>query len=337
MQLGVRPKLIERSIETGDAICGGFLSWRTLRRLEGLGVTALGGHAIHRVRVFAGSRTAEARLPAPGMGVSRHRLDTAMQAMVGANGTDFERGVAVREIHGSRFRTDAGEVAPEALFLATGKHDVRGAARPRDGGDPTVGLRLRLTRNAALSALVGEAIELHLFDRGYIGLLLQEDGGGNLCLAVRKSRLAQSGGSTARLIAEIAHGTPLGERMAHIDATPTVDAIAAVPYGWRTAETVPAVFRLGDQAAVIPSLAGEGIGIAVASGISAADAWACGGPEAASAYQREFARRTARPVKIAQALWGLGERPGIAHRATLALAHAPWLVRTAARLTRIGD
>ncbi len=336
-QLGARATLIERSIETGDAICGGFLSWRTLNRLERLGVTGLGGHAIGRVCLFSGSRTARAHLPAAGMGVSRHRLDTVMQAMVAVNGTGFERGVTVREIEGLRLRTDAGERLPDALFLATGKHDVRGAARPRDGDDPTLGLRLRLTPNATLSALVADAIELHLFDRGYIGLLLQEDGSGNLCLAVRKSRLAESGGSPARLIAEIARGTPLADRMAHIDAAPDVDAIAAVPYGWRTGETIAGVFRLGDQAAVIPSLAGEGIGIAVASGIAAADAWTRGGAEAAPRYQRDFARRTARPVKVAQALWELGERPVVAHRATTALAHAPWLVRTAARLTRIGD
>ena len=336
-QLGVAPTIIERSVETGDAICGGFLSWDTLRQLEILGVTQLGGHAIGRVRVFAGSRVAEARLPASGMGVSRHRLDTVMQRIAMANGATLERSVNVREIEGLDLRTDAGDRTAESLFLATGKHDVRGVGRPRCADDPTLGLRMRLTPDATLSALVADAIELHLFDGGYIGLLLQEDGSGNLCLAVRKSRLARSGGSPAALIADIARGTPLSERMAHIDAATDVDAIAAVPYGWRTCATSDGVFRLGDQAAVIPSLAGEGIGIAVASGIAAADHYAHGGAAAAPRFQQDFARRTARPVAVAKALWEWGEHPATASRATRVLAQFPWLMRAAARLTRIGD
>ena len=30
--------LLERTRETGDALCGGFLSWRTLARLDALGI-----------------------------------------------------------------------------------------------------------------------------------------------------------------------------------------------------------------------------------------------------------------------------------------------------------
>src|SRR5262249_11943500 len=35
---GLRPLVIERNRETGDALCGGFLSWRTLESLARLGV-----------------------------------------------------------------------------------------------------------------------------------------------------------------------------------------------------------------------------------------------------------------------------------------------------------
>ena len=35
---GLPHLLVERSRETGDAICGGFLSWRTLETLGGLGI-----------------------------------------------------------------------------------------------------------------------------------------------------------------------------------------------------------------------------------------------------------------------------------------------------------
>src|SRR5690606_20916515 len=53
---GAKPLLLERARETGDALCGGFLSWQTLARLDALGIqrASLGGQAVRRVRLFAG-------------------------------------------------------------------------------------------------------------------------------------------------------------------------------------------------------------------------------------------------------------------------------------------
>ena len=65
---GAPARLVERNRAVGDAICGGFLSWRTLARLDRLGLpqAALGGHVVRRVRLFARQRRAEAALPATG-------------------------------------------------------------------------------------------------------------------------------------------------------------------------------------------------------------------------------------------------------------------------------
>jgi menaquinone-9 beta-reductase len=337
-QGGIRPLILERQRETGDAICGGFLSWKTLEKLESLGVTGLGGHPIHHVHVFAGNTSASARLPAGAIGVSRHRLDMVMQSAFAAAGGGIERGITVKNWADGIVSTDAGDRRPESLFLASGKHDVRGLARPRGDDDPAMGLRVRIAPSAALSRLLDGRIELHLFDGGYVGLLLQEDGSANFCLAVRKSRLARAGGDPAALLRALAETNPaIGVRLALMDAMPGIDAIAAVPYGWRATATTPGLYRLGDQAAVIPSLAGEGIGIAVASGIAAARAWTKGGAAAAPAYQQHFARQTLRPVTAARLLWRYGERPGAAALATRTLAAMPFLARIAARMTRIGD
>ncbi|MGZ3258959.1 MAG: FAD-dependent monooxygenase, partial [Croceibacterium sp.] len=35
---GAHPLLVDRDAEVGDALCGGFLSWRTAEKLRGLGV-----------------------------------------------------------------------------------------------------------------------------------------------------------------------------------------------------------------------------------------------------------------------------------------------------------
>ena len=185
---GLRPLLIERDAETRDALCGGFLSWATLDRLRGLGVDAgaLGARSIDRLALFAGSRSAEADLPAPAAGLTRQVLDTALLASAARAGTGIERGVMARRWDAGRILLgDGTEITAGAILLATGKHELRGVGRPK--GD-TIGMRYRLAASPALDRLLDRRIELHLFRGGYAGLLLQEDGSANLCL--RDTRLA---------------------------------------------------------------------------------------------------------------------------------------------------
>lgn len=341
-QTGLPHLLLERSRETGDALCGGFLSWRTLAMLERLGIEAeaLNPAALKRVRLFARGCIAESALPHPARAVSRRRLDTLLLAAAEQAGAAVERGVAVRGVEDRAARlADGASIAADALFLATGKHDLRDLARPAAarGADPTIGLRVRLQPAAALQRSVGDAIELHLLDRAYAGLVQQEDGTGNLCLAVHRSRLIEAG-NPERLLSAMASESPaLAERLAHRASGSPIDAIANVPYGWRATSSNDGLFRLGDQAAVIPSLAGEGMAIAIASGLAAAHFYAQGGPAGANAFQTSFAKRVERPIGVAGAAWRIAERPQLAQAATLLARAIPPLVPLLARMTRIAD
>ena len=290
------------------------------------------------VRLFHGNRIVEHRLPAPAKGVSRRRLDTVMMAHAERAGAYVERGIGARSIDEGEVRlSDSTAIVADALFLATGKHDLRGLARPATarGVDPSLGFRLRLGPSARLDALVGGAIELHLFDRGYAGLVLQEDGTANLCMAVHKSRL-DAAGSPEALLTLLANTSPaLGDRLAwRTDAT--IDAVANVPYGWRARDGADGLFRLGDQAGVIPSLAGEGMGIAIASGIRAAQAYAARGPSAAAGYQRGLARDLVRPLGIAGLIRDVAESRGLGGALVAIAQKAPFMIDLAARMTRIG-
>ncbi|TPG20412.1 FAD-binding monooxygenase [Sphingomonas koreensis] len=331
--------LIERSVTTGDALCGGFLSWRTLGSLRALGLdpNALNPADVTRVCLFAGDRRAEAPLPQAAKGVSRHRLDTLSLDLAIAAGAAVERGVTATAIEGDTVQLRGGDaITADALFLATGKHDLRGLARPdrARGPDPALGLRIRLGPAAALTRLVGDAIELHMFDRGYAGIVLQEDGAANLCMAVHRSRLAEAGSPEALLAALAGESPQLAERLAWHDGG-AIDAVANVPYGWRARHGISGLFRLGDQAGVIPSLAGEGMGIAIASGIRAAQAYLAEGPAGAQTYQRALARDLTRPLGIAGLVRDAAESPGAAPWLLRIAATAPGMVGAVARLTRI--
>jgi len=339
-QAGLPHLLLERTSTTGDALCGGFLSWRTLAMLEGLGIEgdALNPVTLNRVRLFAGNCVAEAALPHPARAVSRNRLDTLLLAAAERAGAAVERGANVRGVEGRAVRlADGACIGFDAMFLASGKHDLRGLARPAAarGSDPTIGLRVRLAPAAVLTRCMADAIELHLFDRGYAGLVQQEDGTANLCLAVRRSRLLEAGGPEPLLRAIAAEAPSLGERMAHRASGSAIDAIANVPYGWRATTTEHGVFRLGDQAAVIPSVAGEGMAIAIASGMAAADAYSSDGASAAGAFQARFARQARRPIGVAHLVWRLLERPAAASAATRLARLVPSIVARLARSTRI--
>lgn len=336
---GEKPLLIERNRETGDALCGGFLSWRTLETLEKLGVEAdsLNPVPTTRVRLFARGRTAQAPLPHPARSVSRRTLDTVLLRAAEDAGAAVQRGVAVRAIEDMVRLDDGTELRPAALFLASGKHDVRGLARPAEarGSDPTLGLRVRVAATPGLTRLIGDAIELHLFDRGYVGIALQEDGSANVCMAVHRSRLNEAGDPDKLLTALGEECPALGERLAYRSGTEPIDAIANVPYGWRLRDGRSGLFRLGDQAGVIPSLAGEGMGIALASGLSAAGAFMRDGTNAAADWQVRFAREIARPIRLASLIAGLGESRASAGALVAVARLAPSLVDLAARLTRV--
>lgn len=338
---GVEPVLIERHAETPDLLCGGFLSWRTLDTLDAIGIdrNRLGGHPVDRVGLYVGTRSAVATLPRPGIGLSRHRLDSVLLDAAEGAGAEIRRGVAISSADrdGHIRLANGEEMRADALFLATGKYELRGLKRPvaYKDADPWMGLRYRIMPSPRLYRTIEGAIEMHLFRHGYAGLLLQEDGSANLCLAARRSRLRDAGGDPLQLLTELVAETPmLGERLDGEALPEAADAVSRVPYGWRMRDGEAGLFRLGDQAAVIPSLAGEGVGMALASGQAAAQAYLDKGADGAIGYQRRFARAARRPIAVASALKTLADRPRLARHA-IGLAAVPGLVGLLGEATRI--
>ncbi len=100
-------------------------------------------------------------------------------------------------------------------------------------------------------------------------------------------------------------------------------------------DTSPGLFRLGDQAAVIPSLAGEGISIALASGALAARHWLEHGADGAASYQRELARRATGPVRVARLARSFAEHPLAASLGVAFAQRVPSVVRWLMQASRV--
>lgn len=287
--------LIEREAAPRHKICGEFLSAEaqaTLRRL-GLDVAALGGAVITHVRLVSRQRMVSSRLPFEGLGLTRRTLDEAMLAHAGAAGVDIRRGRAIRRIDtaaGLRVELDdAAPLAPRRLMLATGKHEARGVPR-RTAPGRLVGFKtyFRLAP-AQLAALAGH-VELIRLPGGYAGLQMVEGGDANLCLLVEAALLRRVGGTWPDVLAYLeAHVPHLARRLdGAVDLLPAPLTIARVPYGFlhRAQPDEPHnLFRLGDQAAVIPSFTGDGMAIALHSALRAAE-YVAAGADAAAYHER---------------------------------------------------
>jgi flavin-dependent dehydrogenase len=113
-------------------------------------------------------------------------------------------------------------------------------------------------------------------------------------------------------------------------------SIFRVPYGFvhqHSAADHPDVFRLGDQAAVIPSFTGDGMSIALHSAAMAVKAYQAN--ERARSYHERLRRDVSWQIARAGILYRIGRRH-YGQRALLALAQVwPGALRLAAASTRI--
>ena len=338
---GRRVVLVEREPGPHDKVCGEFLSREALLHLQALGLDlrALGGVPIGRVRLCAGRRSASALLPFEGMGLSRRVLDQALLARAAEAGATILRGCRARALDphgdGHRIRLDDGtRLDAHEAALATGKHDLRGWRGPAGRQDDLVGFKLHLRLDPGQRRALDGHVELFLFPGGYAGLQLVSDTQATLCLLVRRSRLASLGGTWDALLRAIRDEAPLlGRRLCGAEPLqPRPLTVAAIPYGLGAAVDDP-VWRLGDQAAVIPSFTGDGMSIALHSAALCDALLAAGArPSALAAAMR---RDVAQQVRGATLLSRAAVHRPVQHALVAAASLLPALAARVAAATRI--
>jgi flavin-dependent dehydrogenase len=339
---GARPLVLEREAEPRDKICGEFLSTEAQAHLAALGLdlARLGGAPIGGVRLIAGERQAQARLPFAALGLTRRRLDAALLDHAEALGATVERGVTVRAVAAGRLETSRGDLPAPTLLLASGKHDVRGARRASQAGvlGDMVGFKSYFRLAPAQFAALDGFVEVVLFDGGYAGLQRVEGDLANLCLVVRRPAFEAAGKTWAALMDRLLQEPHLARRFG--DAEPTSAkpfTVADIPYGFthRGRGDIGGLYRLGDQAAVIPSFSGDGMSIALHSARLAAQAVAEGGPP--DAYHRRLRRDVGRQIALATWLQRRAQGWPGRHAAVWALGLVPAAIDRLAAWTRIPD
>jgi flavin-dependent dehydrogenase len=325
-------------------LCGDFLSGGAITALHALGLDPLsmGAMPVRIIRLVNRHSVAEASLPFPAMGLSRRSLDEALLRLAEQRGATIMRGQAVRGLQrtssGLSARTaTAGTIVADTVFLATGKHDLRNLGRP-PRPDGLLGLKMYYDLAPDQRAALHGCIELVLVRGGYAGLQLVEHDRAVLCMLVPAARYRRAGSRWDTLLDDLSKEAPLlARRLA--GATPCLDrplAIAGTPYGHlhrAVRHAPPDLFRLGDQACVVPSLAGDGMAIALHSAMAAASVWLGGGT--ATDYHASFARQAGPPMRFAS-LMHFACRAPVAQPVVVAACRAwPAMLGLAAALTRV--
>jgi flavin-dependent dehydrogenase len=327
--------LLERHADPHDKVCGEFLSGDAVAALRDLDIdpAALGAVRVERVRLRSGPVQAEAPLPFTAFALSRRRLDEALLRRAGDEGAVVRRGSTVRELladgSGIRLRDVERDHTADRAVLATGKHDLRGWGRP--AASDLIGLKLHLRLAEDRRATLARTCELYLFDGGYAGLQPVEEDRVNLCFVVTRDRYRALGRDWHAVVRSV---PGLGSRLDGanaIQARPL--AIAGIPYGYLAdgGDDRP-VYRVGDQAAVIPSFTGDGMAIALHSARLVAEALLAG--EESPAYHRRLVGELRRPLAVAGLVDTLAQGRLTRQLLLLACRAMPWLIGGIALHTR---
>ena len=366
---GLDVRVLEKARFPRDKVCGEFVSAEGCAVLERLGVleslVAAGARWMGRCRISdRAGRSLDVDLPpvAAGreaLGVSRARMDLALLERATLAGAEvrtqwqarrlvIEDGRIVGVIAGPVGSTETETLRATAIVGADGRRSLIGRTLHPDLGDPRrstprswLGLK---THFAMRDAHLGQRIELHLFDGGYVGLGPIEDDRINLCLMTTVATLRACGGSRDRLLRERVLANPAARAaLGESKVCSPWQSVGPLRFGRRRA-TAGGAFLLGDAAGTVDPFCGEGMSHALMGAEQVLEhvvaAVVAGGLDelVATAWPRVWDRAFATVSRRARRIGGLFGRPRLAGPA-LGLLRGPgrrWAPRLVAS-TRTGS
>jgi flavin-dependent dehydrogenase len=341
---GKKTLLIEKEARAHHKVCGEFLSFEAQTYLRKLGVNlgTLGATPLRFVRLSMGRQSARARLPFTALSLSRFVLDEHLLALAAAYGAEIRRGYKATRLMSvdRRWQAEANglaDVEADAIFLATGKHDLNGSKRPPGRQNDFIGFKMHFTCTARQRQALSLHTDIMLFDGGYAGLQPIEDGKANLCLLIDKHRFAELGRNWQALLVDLAQSSVhLSEFLEEaIPCWRRPIAIASLPYGYIHAPSGEreGVYRLGDQFAVIPSFSGEGMSIALHTAKLSVNNFLSNGT--AMDFHRRARQEIKPQMRIALRLARIIEKPAIRGLGFAACRFFPTLMTQVTKQTRL--
>lgn len=276
---GRRVLLLEKASMPRDKLCGEFLSTEVSEMCRTLGVldrmTSAGARPITRaICSVPDGPSLEFDLPGTALGLSRLTFDHILIEHARDAGADVRDATAADSIEGSLasgfcVATRSGDSFEARVVV--GAYGRR-TALDRKLGRPSMAVRTPFVAFKAhySGSLPPGRVEVHTFEGGYCGLLGEERGLVNVCWITHRDRLDEAGGSPEALIQRMRHrNARLAARLDGLDAIQPFLAVSQLdfrPKGVFAGD----VLLVGDAAGMIAPLCGDGMAMAMRSGLIAA-------------------------------------------------------------------
>ena len=284
---GQRVLLCEKGHYPRHKVCGEFISPEShavLADLLGRNHPLLQAPPhIRQARMFVDGQCLAFTLPEPAWSITRFDLDSALWIAAQETGADCLESTSVQAIGANSLRIGNEEIPVTATINATGRwSNVR---RPSviEPGPRWIGLKAHFSGEQA-----PPSTDIYFFDGGYCGVQPIADNRINASAMVRAD--------IATSLAEVFAAQPqlwLRSRAWEQITEP----VTTSPLIHTAPEPVTnGVINAGDAAAFIDPFTGDGISLALRSGVLAAECALDGGPQH---YQREYTARFARAFQTA--------------------------------------
>ena len=234
-------------------------------------------------------------------------------------------------------QTSDGTATACRVILASGKTEFKPLPRHTKKTADFVGFKMHLQLKPSAAKRLQGHCDLFIFKHGYGGLSPIEDGKANLCFLLEKSFVKKIGVSWENLASHIAQNNRQASR--YLDgAVPLFKNFVSVtnlPYGFiRATRTLAGLFCVGDQMAVISSLTGDGMSIALLTGREAAQSilhdvstGQMPSRRVAAMYQKKMRRTLQSQIKVGIGIQSLFRSPSLCDLAALTIEQFPVLFK----------
>ncbi len=335
--------VIERERGAASKLCGEFLSARGIRALEGLGaadrVRAAGALPIAQWSVASSRREFRGTLSSPGWAIARRVLDPILRDAARDAGAEVREGARVAAVSeatdaGSCLQITGGDGASAGTTLHARRVVAAFGRAGRVPGLATEGAEQGfVAMKAHVRDLAPEAISrvaLYGLRGGYVGVVPAEPGELNVCFLARRAEFRRAGSAPAYLEEEARASGPWAARWQGMDpGGARWIAVSSMSFRRARPRSTSTMFA-GDAAAMVAPLLGDGMAMALESGVLAGEATLriLGGSPAERAgteLERAWSRRFRGRLLLGRALQSLLLRPRASEVAVRLLRGAPEL------------
>lgn len=339
---GQKVAIFEKEKLAHHKVCGEFLSPEGHSYLKDIGVDlfSMGAAPIDGFHLHGPKRTSQISLPNAAAGFCRKRLDEHLLHLAESSGAKLMMGsvvTALKDVDGLyEIKTSTGIFRSKQVVVATGKKEFKAVPKRLGKDTGLVGFKMHLRLRAEALERLSRHCDLFVFKYGYAGLCEIDGDLANFCLLIRRDALKTVGTSWAEISSFIAKHNSAAKWYLKdsVAAFEKPVSVANVPYGFVLKNSVGrGVFCVGDQAAVIPSLTGDGMSIALMTGTRAAQAILAG--QSAEEFQLEMFDLLSPQIASGFYVHRLFRLPAVVDFATTVVRFAPFLFRKIFESTRL--